>query len=164
MEPTRGGRGGGDIIDHTPMTPERSLEIQFQYVTDADGVARAVEQLGREGRLGFDTETTELDPHKGRLRLVQLSDGRNTYVFDVFKFGDDARAAAGLAPLRLLLEDASVAKVAHNAKFDLKWVRHHLGCEVNGAFDTFLASQLIAAGDKSSLSTFNASAYSALRM
>ena len=38
-------------------------------------------------------------------------------------------------------------KVAHNAKFDAKWVRHHLGTEVNGIFDTFLASQLIAAGD-----------------
>lgn len=128
------------------MTPERGLEIQFQYVRDADGVARAVEQLAREPRLGFDTETTELDPYAGRLRLVQLSDGRNTYVFDVYAFGE-AKSSAGLAPLRLLLEDARVGKVAHNAKFDLKWVRHHLGCEVNGVFDTFLASQLIAAGD-----------------
>lgn len=122
------------------------MEIQFQYVQDADGVARAAEQLGRESHLGFDTETTELDPYKGRLRLVQLSDGRNTYVFDLFRFGD-ARTGAALAPLRSLLENASIAKVAHNAKFDLKWVRHHLGCETNGVFDTYLASQLIAAGD-----------------
>ena len=122
------------------------MEIQFQYIQDADGVARAVEQLGREARLGFDTETTELDPYKGKLRLVQLSDGRNTYVFDVFRFGDP-RSDAGLAPLRELLENPAVAKVAHNAKFDLKWIRHHIGCETNGVFDTFLASQLIAAGD-----------------
>ena len=129
------------------MTPERSLEIQFQYVTDADAAERAVEELRREGTLGFDTETTELDPYKGRLRLVQLSTGRNTYVFDVFKFGEDGRAAQGLEPLRELLADASVQKVAHNAKFDQKWVRHHLGCETNGVFDTYLASVLIAAGD-----------------
>src|SRR5690606_9079478 len=32
-------------------------------------------------------------------------------------------------------------------KFDAKWVRHHLGCELEGIFDTYLASQLIAAGD-----------------
>jgi DNA polymerase I-like protein with 3'-5' exonuclease and polymerase domains len=129
------------------MTPERSLDIQFQYVTEGDAAARAVEDLRREGTLGFDTETTELDPYKGRLRLVQLSTGRSTYVFDVYKLGEDSRTSAELAPLRELLEDASVKKVAHNAKFDLKWIRYHLGCETNGVFDTFLASVLIAAGD-----------------
>jgi len=130
------------------MTPERSLDIQFQYVTEGAAAARAVEELRREGTLGFDTETTELDPYKGRLRLVQLSTGRSTYVFDVYRLGgDDSRVAEDLAPLRELLEDASVKKIAHNAKFDLKWVRHHLGCETNGVFDTFLASVLIAAGD-----------------
>jgi DNA polymerase-1 len=136
------------IILGAPMTPERSLNIQFQYVTDRESASRAVEELRRVGTLGFDTETTELDPYKGRLRLVQLSTGRSTYVFDVYRLGgDDARADQGLAPLRELLEDAGVTKIAHNAKFDLKWVRHHLGCETNGVFDTFLASVLIAAGD-----------------
>lgn len=129
------------------MTPERSLGIQFQYVVDPDGVRRAVDELCRSGTLGFDTETTEIDPFKGRLRLVQLSTGRNTYVFDIYKLGDDPRSSDELAPLRDLLQDAGVQKVAHNAKFDLKWVRHHLGCETNGIFDTFLASVLIAAGD-----------------
>lgn len=128
------------------MTPERSLNIYFHYVTDADGVRRAVEELRRETQLGFDTETTELDPYKGVLRLVQLSTGRNTYVFDVRPFGN-TRASEGLAPLRDLLSDAEIVKIAHNAKFDMKWVRHHLGCEINGIFDTYLASQLIAAGD-----------------
>lgn len=124
------------------------MDIQFQYVTEGSAAARAVEDLRREGTLGFDTETTELDPYKGRLRLVQLSTGRSTYVFDVYRLGcEDARTSGDLAPLRELLEDASVKKVAHNAKFDLKWVRHHLGCETNGVFDTFLASVLIAAGD-----------------
>lgn len=130
----------------TEMTPERSLNVYFQYVTDAAGVSRAVEELRREKRLGFDTETTELDPYKGRLRLVQLSTGRTTFVFDLYSFGD-SRTVADLKPLRELLEDPSVMKVAHNAKFDLKWIRHHLGCESNGVFDTYLASVLIAAGD-----------------
>lgn len=130
------------------MIPERSLDIQFQYVTEVDAANRAVEDLRREGTLGFDTETTELDPYKGRLRLVQLSTGRSTYVFDIYKLGqEDPRNSTQLAQLRGLLEDASIKKVAHNAKFDLKWIRHHLGCETNGVFDTFLASVLIAAGD-----------------
>lgn len=128
------------------MTPERSLGINFQYVTDAAGIKRACEELEREQFLGFDTETTELDPYKGSLRLVQLSTGRSTYVFDMRPFGE-AKASSDLKPLRGLLGDKAVVKVAHNAKFDMKWVRHHLGCEINGIFDTYLASQLIAAGD-----------------
>ncbi len=39
-------------------------------------------------------------------------------------------------------------KIAHNAKFDAKWVKHHLNVELTGVFDTLLASQLIAAGDQ----------------
>ncbi len=39
-------------------------------------------------------------------------------------------------------------KIAHNAKFDAKWVRHHLGAELAGVFDSYLASQLISAGDQ----------------
>ena len=128
------------------MTPERSLSINFQYVTDAAALKKACEELKREQHVGFDTETTELDPYRGNLRLVQLSTGRSTYVVDIKKFGD-GRGNADLTPLRSLLSDATVIKIAHNAKFDMKWVRHHLGCEINGVFDTYLASLLIAAGD-----------------
>lgn len=132
--------------NQSSMTPERSLDIYFQYVTDSGGVKKAVEELRREKVLGFDTETTELDPYKGDLRLVQISTGRNTFVFDIKPFAEP-RENDGLAPLRELLADEKIEKVAHNAKFDMKWVRHHLGCEIDGIFDTYLASQLIAAGD-----------------
>lgn len=106
----------------------------------------AVDELRRATQLGFDTETTELDPYKGKLRLVQLSTGRDTFVFDLKPFAN-LRENPDLTPLRDLLADASITKTAHNAKFDMKWVRHHLGCEINNVFDTYLASQLIAAGD-----------------
>ncbi len=77
---------GGIIV--STMTPERSLDIYFQYITDAEGVKKAVEELRRTSQLGFDTETTELDPYKGKLRLVQLSTGRDTFVFDIKRFAD----------------------------------------------------------------------------
>ena len=125
------------------------MEIYFQLIRDADGVRRAARDLAGDRFLGFDCETTELDPYRGEVRLVQLSTGANTYVFDLRPFGsgENLRADSGLAPLRDILADPRTTKIAHNAKFDTKWVRHHLGVEVNGLFDTFLASQLIAAGD-----------------
>ncbi|CAN5509359.1 bifunctional 3'-5' exonuclease/DNA polymerase [soil metagenome] len=126
------------------------MEIYFEVISDAEGVKKACEALKTEDFLGFDTETTELDPYNGNLRLVQLSDSKNTFVIDLKPFADrgNLREAAELAPLRELLSAPKPIKIAHNAKFDAKWVRHHLGAELNGIFDTLIASQLIAAGDQ----------------
>lgn len=125
------------------------MEIYFQLINDAEGVRNACRELAGEKLLGFDTETTELDPYRGDLRLMQFSTGRATYVIDLKGFGSNGslRLNPDLEPLRDLLADREKLKIAHNAKFDAKWVRHHIGAELNGIVDTFLASQLIAAGD-----------------
>lgn len=126
------------------------MEIYFQLVKDAQGIKDAYDALISEEYLGFDTETTELDPYDGNIRLVQFSNGKNTYVIDLKPFADrgDIKQMPELAPLRELLTAPRPIKIAHNAKFDVKWICHHLGVEVNGIFDTLLASQLIAAGDQ----------------
>jgi DNA polymerase I len=125
------------------------MEIYFQLVSDAESLKKACDELKGANVLGFDVETTEIDPYRGELRLVQLSDGRNTKVVDVRAFGgrQSAVSNADLAPLRELLTSRSSVKVAHNAKFDAKWVRHHLGVEVAPLYDTYLASLLIAASE-----------------
>lgn len=125
------------------------MEIYFQLITDADALQKACETLKNEDYLGFDTETTALDPFEGELRLVQLSNGKDTKVIDLkpFKERGDLKTSAELAPLRDLLNAPKPIKIAHNAKFDAKWILHHLGTEVKGIFDTLLASQLISAGD-----------------
>jgi len=126
------------------------MEVYFQVITDAEGLQKACDELKEAEFLGFDTETTELDPYRGDLRLIQLSDGKKTQVIDLRLFAarGDLRTMAELEPLRGLLSNASQTKIGHNAKFDSKWVRHHLGAELNGIFDTYLASQLISAGDQ----------------
>lgn len=125
------------------------MEIYFQLVTDAEALKKACDELKSAEHLGFDVETTDLDPYRGDLRLMQLSDGKNTKVIDLkpFKARGDLRTSAELAPLRELLASNKQTKIAHNAKFDTKWTRHHLGTEVGGVYDTYLASILIAAGE-----------------
>ncbi len=125
------------------------MELFFQVVRDADGVKKAFEELSRAPILGLDTETTELDPRRGDLRLVQLSTGSNTFVFDLMPFRVDGTALNNedLAPLRDLIANSRQTKVLHNAKFDAKWISHHLGCGIGKLFDTYLASLLIAAGE-----------------
>lgn len=125
------------------------MEIYFQLVSDAESLKKACDELKNEPFLGFDVETTDLDPYRGDLRLVQLSDGTNTKVIDLKPFAakGDLRSLPDLAPLRDLLASTAQTKIAHNAKFDTKWVRHHLGSEVGKVYDTYLASLLIAAGE-----------------
>jgi ribonuclease D len=55
-----------------------------------------------------------------------------------------------LSPLRELLAAPRPIKIAHNAKFDAKWVKHVLGVELGGLFDTMLASQIVSAGTQTS--------------
>ena len=126
------------------------MEVYFQLINDAEGVKKAYDELNAEEYLGFDTETTDLDPYQGNIRLVQFSNGKNTFVIDLKPFADSGniKTMPELAPLRELISAPKPIKIAHNAKFDAKWVRHHLGVDVNGIFDTLLASQLIAAGDQ----------------
>ncbi len=126
------------------------MEVYFQVITDGETLREACEKLSQFESLGFDTETTDLDPFAGNIRLVQLSNGTETQVIDLKPFAEkgDLRTLPELAPLRDLLANPNVEKVAHNAKFDGKWVKQHLGVSVGGFFDTMLASQLISAGDQ----------------
>ena len=141
------------------------MELNYRLVTNAEDLRAAVADLARHPALGFDCETTSLDPYAGRVRLVQLSAPDNfVYLFDLDRLADggDAALSPSLDPLRRLLWAQQPVKVAHNSKFDLKWVRQFLGAEVGGEFDsrtckrvevergglfdTLLASQVVSAG------------------
>ena len=142
-------------------------ELNYRLIEDGAEVAAACERLSRHAEVGFETETTSLSPFEGRLRLVQLAaPGEPVIVFDLFKLAPsgDAAHAPALEPLRRLLAATRPVKVAHNSKFDAKWVKFHLGVELcgdfdsraqerkeverGGLFDTLLASQLVSAGEQ----------------
>jgi DNA polymerase-1 len=120
----------------------------YQVVKTAEQLRQAVEHLEKHAVVGLDTETTDLDPYNSRLRLIQLAtpDGVRIVDLDAFANGDLANNEA-LAPLKRLLAAPRPIKIAHNAKFDAKFIKNKLGVDLGGVFDTLLASQLISAGD-----------------
>jgi DNA polymerase-1 len=110
-------------------------------INTEQALEQALGAISRHAAAGVDTETTSLDPFRGRVRLLQVATPEQDFVIDLFLF-----PAFEHPGLRELLSSARPIKVFHNAKFDLKMLLHHFDLEVRGVFDTLLASQLIGGG------------------
>jgi DNA polymerase I-like protein with 3'-5' exonuclease and polymerase domains len=125
--------------------------VKYNVIRTAGELRTAVELLSKQLAIGLDTETTELDPYTGRLRLIQLAAPNGVSIIDLDAFANAGNGALAcneaMLPLRRLLEAPRPIKIAHNAKFDAKFIKHNLGADLGGVFDSLLASQLISAGD-----------------
>src|SRR5262245_55603740 len=113
----------------------------YRLVTEAHDLPQVAEALIAEPVIGLDTETTGLDPHTSRLRLIQLATPGTSFIIDLFRMPDGA-----LRPILDCLAAPRPIKVLHNAKFDAKFLLRHYGIRLNAIFDTYLASVLISAG------------------
>src|SRR6266568_2075082 len=124
------------------------MATNYQVIKTGEELRKAVEYLEKQTSLGLDTETTDLDPYNARLRLIQLAAPDGVHIIDVDAFANgDLSNNEALNPARRLLAAPRPIKIAHNAKFDAKFIKHDLGVDLGGLFDTLLASQLISAGD-----------------
>ena len=117
---------------HLDNTPNYMLIQSEEDLAPYLGVIREAKVIA------VDTETTGLDPHSDRLRLVQIAlDNGLVLVIDCFPF-----LPQGLPFLSALLS-SNVIKVFQNAKFDLQFLLAQ-GITVQlPLFDTMLAAQLL---------------------
>ena len=109
-----------------------------------DEIKAAYEQLAKADILGCDTETSSLSARKGRLFSVQFSDGRTNVLVPLSE-------GVALGPLAEILAAPSIAKVFHNAKFDLEYLREN-GYAVENVFCTMVAEKLLTRGANQSCS------------
>lgn len=119
--------------------------MKLCYIQTRSQLVAAIEEiLAIRPRMGgADTETTGLDCHRHKLRLIQLAVGEKVYVVDCFKVKDYAPLINNLFQQ---LKDTTLW-IGHNLKFEIKmfWAN---GIELTGLrlFDTQLATNLIDAG------------------
>src|SRR5215510_9020390 len=118
-------------------------DANYKLITEAGELAKAANDLRGEQVIGFDTETTGLDPHTSKLRLIQIATPRTGFIFDCFRLSRDQ-----LKQVLDILAAPSPVKIAHNAKFDAKFLMRHCGARLGAVFDTYLASNLASAGDE----------------
>lgn len=88
--------------------------------------------------VAVDTETMGLNPHRDRLCLVQLSAGDgDAHLVKIAKGQTDA------ANLTTLLQNPSVLKLFHFARFDIAALNNGLGASTGPVYCTKIASRLI---------------------
>jgi ribonuclease D len=109
-----------------------------------DEIERSYDRLAAATRLGCDTETSGLSARHGRLFSVQFSDGEFNVLVPISE-------GVPLGKLGSILEDASIVKIFHNARFDLDFLGEN-GYSVAGVFDTMIAEKVLTRGANQSAS------------
>lgn len=129
-------------------TRGEALPRRYQVVRDTRGLDELARKLAEVSLFALDVETTGVDSMRADLVGISVSpQAGEAYYIPV---GHDRRLEKG-AQLSLgevcqrlcpVLLDGSIAKCAHNAKFDLSVLARH-GAEVRGlTFDTMIAAYL----------------------
>ncbi|MDB9822270.1 DNA polymerase I [Deltaproteobacteria bacterium] len=158
-----------DLKVGTPKSEELSdlfRELEFkglwdQFTARKDGVKKdynlcmsdedlldLVEQIKQKGMVSIDTETTSSDPHQAKLVGISFSieEDRACYLPMEHMYLGAPKQMSPLRAIEILksvLEDAEVAKVGQNIKYDALVLKHY-GVQLKGIhFDTMIASYVI---------------------
>jgi len=93
--------------------------------------------LQLEGDIAIDCEAMGLNPHRDRLCVVQLSDGKGDA--HLVQFAADHYQAPNLVAL---LTDPQRVKIFHFGRFDIALIYHYLGALTAPVYCTKIASRL----------------------
>jgi DNA polymerase-1 len=137
-------------------TPEARVtprpEPAYHIVSSAPDFEGLLARLKETKAFVFDLETTSLDAMQARLVGISLSPAPGeAYYIPVWHVGlgqpEQLPLEQVINELKPLLEDASIAKLAHNGKYDMTVLAEYGVAVANLAFDTMIAAYLL--GEKS---------------
>jgi DNA polymerase-1 len=124
----------------------------YKIVNRAAELDKLIKRLTEAKTFAFDTETTGLDPMTAQLVGISLSPAAGeAYYIPVGHTGLDTIAQLPLeeviAQLKPIMEDKSLAKLAHNGKYDMEVLAEYSVTVNNLSFDSMVAAYLL--GEKS---------------
>lgn len=121
-------------------------DVDYQYLEDVDLVEAECARLEESEWVVFDLETTSLNPFLPNQKIVciSLTDRDHYGVTIPLEHREFTWPGMALdrvkAAIKKLLESRKSKKVAHNGKFDMKWLLAKYGIDVaNFVFDPLLA-------------------------
>jgi len=133
----------------TEVKAEPPPRQDYHTISTTQALDDLLSRLSSAGSFAFDTETTGLNPMSAQLVGISLSMAPGeAYYIPVGHTGLEQIKQLPLeqviARLKPLFEDATVAKVAHNGKYDMS-VLAEQGVTVNNlTFDTMIAAYLLS--------------------
>lgn len=132
--------------------PVVATDAQYHLVNTAAGFKDFLSKLAQQKRFAIDVETTGLDPVHSLLVGISISWSAGEAYYLALRGPEGEQVldeAATLAALKPILEDAGIAKVNQNIKYDLLAFRGK-GIRIVGvAGDSMVADYLLHAGERS---------------
>ncbi|PSQ93131.1 MAG: DNA polymerase I [Bacteroidetes bacterium SW_4_67_19] len=153
--PAAAGDDPGLDFDFGPYEEVRTFDaerVDYETITDLDGVQALADELLGADRWAFDTETTSTNAREAELVGIAFSwaDGQGRYVPTPLPSGEAASPDEVLDALRPAFA-SDIEKIGHNLKYDLTVMARH-GVETGGPlFDTMVAHYLGAPQDTQTL-------------
>lgn len=122
----------------------RTINAKYRPIANVEQLRKLLNPLiGVVKRIGIDTETTGLDPHLNKVRLVQIAISKHpVFIIDLAAIEKNE-----LTPLRQLLA-SDCLKIGHNLKFDLMMLATAGLNLAPPYFDTYLGYKVLTAGLK----------------
>ena len=138
--PAAEGEAQGDLFAASQYATVADTPHDYRIVRTPEELSAVVERLRARGEFCFDTETTGFDIFGDRIVGMSFSIRAHEAWYLPC---DPVNTAAYAALLKPLFEDASVAKIGQNLKFDIM-VLSRLGIRVRGfKYDTMLLHYLL---------------------
>ncbi len=135
-----------------PAKPADDWNAKYELITTKPEFDAFLKSLKKQKRFAIDLETTSLDPHLAEIVGIAVSWQAEEAFYLALRGPKDESTLdpdATLAALKPILEDAAIAKVNQNIKYDLLVFRAN-GVELKGiAGDSMIADYLLHAGERS---------------
>jgi len=137
-DPAESGEGAKSSV-----APESDFETII--VDNSEKLSEAIKELSAAKILAFDTETTSTDPMNTALVGISLaaSPDKGFYVPVGHQTGTQLPLNEVITALRSLFTSPKIAKVGHNAKFDMVVLEQHGVSVTPLTFDTMIAEWLV---------------------
>lgn len=145
----------------TTIKQHRNVDIPVRVVGSIADLETAIETLWvKKSALGFDLETTGLNPRQDRIVSILVGTLQSGLIIDCRQFARGTEAYRQLGNrLELLLSSAAVV-VGQNLKFDWQFLAAHFNIKLLNVADTMLQEQVLR-GEKPTRGRFTLEAIAA---
>lgn len=137
-------------VKSSQLASIETIEHDYRLVDSKADILSLAEDLSKQERFCFDTETTGLDPIEAELVGIAFSWKAHHAVY--ISFNDNREEILDwLEALKPVFSDGSIEKIGQNLKYDLHILKNY-GIEVKGSlFDTMLAHFILRPEQKHNL-------------